>query len=129
MWAHFVIHSGVRAGETLSGDTGIGFSGESEIGINAFGFYRVDGGIVANQFGLHIAENPSASGEVIVTGPGTDLSLGPGAAFVSLMVGRQGSGVMTISGGAVVDSSSLSSVGSTAGATVTLPSPILVRGW
>ena len=62
----------------------------------------------------------AASGEVIVTGPGTDLSLGPGAAFVSLMVGRQGSGVMTISGGAVVDSSSLSSVGSTAGATGTL---------
>ena len=55
-----LVHSGVRAGETLSGDTGIGFSGELEIGINAFGFYRVDGGTVANQFGLHIAENPSS---------------------------------------------------------------------
>ena len=115
-----LLHSGARAGETLSGDTAIGFSGELEVSVTAFGSYLVDGGSVANQVGLHIASNPGSSGQVTVTGPGTALSLGPGAAFVSLMVGRQGAGVMTISGGAVVDSSSFSSVGSTAGASGTL---------
>jgi T5SS/PEP-CTERM-associated repeat protein len=114
--------SSARAGETLTGDSGINpFSGALEVGVNTSGSYIVDGGSVVNRDGLSIASNPSSSGQVTVTGAGTALSLGGGADPVPLSVGRQGAAVMTISGGAVVDvSSGFSVVGQTAGSSGSL---------
>jgi T5SS/PEP-CTERM-associated repeat protein len=136
--------SGARAAETPTGNVDtlcVGFGGLGpcylQVGDTASGSYTVDGGSMVSQYGLDVGAKPNGNGQVTVTGSGTTLSLGfdgPSSSFadVSLSVGEQGVGVMTISGGAVVDSNiscppnkCFSVVGQTAGSTgsMTLTDP------
>jgi T5SS/PEP-CTERM-associated repeat protein len=89
-----------HAAEICTGDFGIGFFGEFVVGIDAVGSCSLDGTQVS-YVGLSIGQNPTGNGTVTVTQSQVSLV----GTINRLGVGEQGTGVMTLSQGTVVDGS------------------------